>query len=92
MLQSPAVRPAIELWRSVEQDRKKAWHVMSLFGPVVLLCVALRLVSLDEVLAQLGGRLRLAIKAVRLSNPLAGVDVDKPADHALAEAIMAGKA
>ena len=92
VLRSPAVRPAIELWRSVEQDRKKAWRVMSLLGPVVLLCVALRLVSLDEVLAQLGGRLELSLKAVRLSNPLAGVDVDKPADHTLVEAVLAGKA
>jgi hypothetical protein len=66
--------------------------VISLLGPVVLLCVALRLVSLDEVLAQLGGRLGLALKAVRLPNPLAGVDVDKPADHTLVEAILAGKA
>jgi GTP:adenosylcobinamide-phosphate guanylyltransferase len=91
-LRSPAVRPAIELWRSVEQDRKKAWRVMSLLGPVVVLCVALRLVSLDQVLAQLGGTFGLTLKAVRLSNPLAGVDVDKPADHTLAEAILAGKA
>jgi GTP:adenosylcobinamide-phosphate guanylyltransferase len=91
-LRSPAVRPAIELWRSIEQDRKKAWRVMSLLGPAVLLAVLLRLVSLDEVLAQLGGRLGLRVKAVRLSNPLAGVDVDKPADHTLVEAILAGKA
>jgi GTP:adenosylcobinamide-phosphate guanylyltransferase len=91
-LKSPAVRPAIELWRSVEQDRKKAWRVMSVLGPAVLLCVALRWVSLDEVLAQLSGRLGLDVKAVRLSNPLAGVDVDKSEDHALVEAILAGKA
>jgi hypothetical protein len=91
-LQSPAVRPAIELWRSVEQDRKKAWRVMSLLGPMVLLCVVLRLVSLDEVLAQLSGRLGFDVKAVRLSNPLAGVDVDKAEDHALVEAVLAGKA
>src|SRR5438270_10053962 len=91
-LKSPAVRPAIELWRSVEQDRKKAWRVISLLGPVVLLCAALRLVSLDEVLAQLGGRMGLKLKAVRLSNPLAGVDVDKAAEHALVEAILSGRA
>jgi GTP:adenosylcobinamide-phosphate guanylyltransferase len=91
-LQSPAVRPAIELWRSVEQDRKKAWRVISLLGPAMLIAVALRLVSLDEVLAQLGGRLGLALKAVRLSNPLAGVDIDKAEDHALAEALLAGRA
>jgi GTP:adenosylcobinamide-phosphate guanylyltransferase len=91
-LKSPDVRPAIEQWRAVEQDRKKAWRIMSLLGPTVLLLVALRLVSLDEVLAQLSGRLGLRLKAVKLSNPLAGVDVDKPEDHALAEAIIAGKA
>jgi GTP:adenosylcobinamide-phosphate guanylyltransferase len=91
-LRSPAVRPAIELWRSVEQDRKKAWRILSLLGPTVLALVALRLVSLDEVLARLGARLGLALRAVRLSNPLAGVDVDKREDHALAEAILKGEA
>jgi GTP:adenosylcobinamide-phosphate guanylyltransferase len=91
-LKSPGVRPAIELWRSVEQDRKKAWRVISLLGPVVLIAAALRLISIDEVLARLGGRFGLGFKAVRLSNPLAGVDVDKPADHTLVEAILAGKA
>jgi GTP:adenosylcobinamide-phosphate guanylyltransferase len=90
-LRSPAVRPAILLWRSVEQDRKKAWRLISVLGPAVLVSVMLRLVSLDEVLAQLGGRLGMSIKAVQLSNPLAGVDVDKAEDHALAEAILAGK-
>lgn len=91
-LRSPAVAPAIELWRSVEQDRKKAWRVISVLGPAVLMCAALRLISLDEVLFQLGGRLALSVKAVRLSNPVAGVDVDKAEDHALAEAILAGRA
>jgi GTP:adenosylcobinamide-phosphate guanylyltransferase len=92
VLRSPAVRPAIELWRSVEQDRKKAWRLMSLLGPVTLVLVGLRLVSLTEVLGQLGGRLALKIKAVELSSALAGIDVDKPADHTLVEAIIAGKA
>jgi GTP:adenosylcobinamide-phosphate guanylyltransferase len=91
-LRSRGVRPAIELWRSIEQDRKKAWRVIALLGPFVLLCVALRLVSIDEVMAQLGGRLGLRLKAVELADPLAGVDVDKPADHTLVEAILAGKA
>jgi GTP:adenosylcobinamide-phosphate guanylyltransferase len=91
-LRSPETRGAIELWRSVEQDRKKAWRILSLLGPAVLITVALRLVSLDEVLTRLSGRLGLRIKAVQLSNPLAGVDVDKPEDHALAEAILAGRA
>jgi len=90
-LSSPDVRPAIELWRSVEQDRKKAWRILSLLGPAMLLLVALRLVSLDEVMVRLSARLGLTIRAVPLSNPLAGVDVDKADDHALVEAILGGR-
>ena len=91
-LRSPQVAPAVELWRSVEQDRKKGWRLMLQLGPVVLLGAALRLLSLDDVLDRIGRKLGLGIKAVRLSNPLAGVDVDKADDHALAESILAGMA
>lgn len=91
-LASPAVRPAIELWQSVEQDRKKAWRIISLLGPVMLLLVALRLLSLNDVLSRLGSRLHLKLKGVKLSNPLAGVDVDKPVDHDLVDAILGGSA
>jgi GTP:adenosylcobinamide-phosphate guanylyltransferase len=90
-LRSPAVRQAIELWRSVEQDRKKAWRILSLLGPAMLVLVALRLVGLDEVMIRLSARLGLTIRAVSLSDPLAGVDIDKPEDHALAESILAGQ-
>lgn len=92
VLRSPAVRPAIELWRSVEQDRKKVGRVIALLGPLTMLAVLLRLVSIDQVLKRLGKRLGLKLRAVVLSNPLAGVDVDKPSDHTLVEAILAGKA
>ena len=91
-LRSRKVAPAVELWRSVEQDRKKAWRVMSILGPLMLASVALRLVSLDDVLGQIGGRLKLSLKAVRLSNPLAGIDVDKAEDHTLVEDILADRA
>jgi hypothetical protein len=43
-------------------------------------------------LRRLGSKLGLAIKAVRLTNPVAGIDVDKPADHTLVEDIFAGRA
>lgn len=91
-LGSPRVRPAIELWRSVEQDRKKGWRLISLLGPLVLAGTALRLLTMDAVTARVGRKLGLTVRAVRLSNPLAGVDVDKPDDHTLAEAIIAGRA
>ena len=92
MLASPRVSPAVELWRSVEQDRKKGWRLVALVGPAMLAGTLLRLFSIDNVLARLGRKLGLTIRAVRLSNPVAGVDVDKPVDHTLVEAILAGRA
>jgi GTP:adenosylcobinamide-phosphate guanylyltransferase len=91
-LRSPNVAPAIELWRSVEQDRKKGWRLVLLVGPLSLIGALLRLLSIDNVLRNVGRKLGLTIKAVRLSDPVAGVDVDKPADHTLVEAILAGRA
>ncbi len=91
-LQSPKVAGAVELWRSVESERKKGWRVVSLLGPFVLVGTLLRLLSIDGALAHLGRKLGLTIAAVRLSNPVAGVDVDKAADHELAEAIIEGRA
>jgi GTP:adenosylcobinamide-phosphate guanylyltransferase len=91
-LNSPKAAAAIELWRSVEQDRKKGWRLISLLGPIVLIGTALRLLSIEGALARLGGKLGLDVHAVVLSNPLAGVDVDKAEDHALAEAVLKGSA
>ena len=90
-LNSPKAAAAIELWRSVEQDRKKGWRLISLLGPLVLIGTALRLLSIQDALARLGRKLGLDVNAVVLSNPLAGVDVDKAEDHALVEAILAGR-
>jgi hypothetical protein len=90
-LGSPSVLSAVELWRSVEQDRKKSWRLIALAGPLVMVAAAFRLLSLDQVLARLGRKLGLTIRAVRMANPLAGVDVDKAADHSLAEAILEGR-
>jgi GTP:adenosylcobinamide-phosphate guanylyltransferase len=91
-LQSPKAAAAVELWRSVESERKKGWRVVSLLGPFVLIGTLLRLITIDGALQRVGRKLGLSVTAVRLSDPLAGVDVDKAEDHALAEAVLAGKA
>lgn len=83
---------AVELWRSVEQDRKKGWRVIGALGPIALIGAALRLRTLDQTLASVGRRLGLTIRKVELANPLAAVDVDKPADHELVSAILEGRA
>ncbi|RST30082.1 4-diphosphocytidyl-2C-methyl-D-erythritol synthase [Sphingomonas ginkgonis] len=81
---------AVRLWRSVEQDRKKGWRLLFAFGPAVLLGAVLKLRTLDQTLAALGRRLGIAVRAVRMADPLAAVDVDKEADLQLAERLIAG--
>ncbi len=86
-----AVR-AVALWRGVEQDRKKGWRMLVVFGPALLLGAGLRLRTLDQSVAAIGRKLGLTIRAVEMTDPLAAVDVDKPSDLALVEAIIAGAA
>ncbi len=83
---------AVALWRSVEQDRKKGWRMIAALGPGMLLGAVLRLRTLDQTLAGIGGKLKLDIRKAELANPLAAVDVDKPADHDLVTAILEGRA
>lgn len=83
---------AVALWRSVEQDRKKGWRMIAALGPAAMLGAVLRLRTLDQTLASVGQRLGISIRKVELDNPIAAVDVDKEADHALVTAIIEGRA
>jgi GTP:adenosylcobinamide-phosphate guanylyltransferase len=90
-LGSPRAMKAIELWREVEQDRKKGWRLLLALGwPGVL--GLLRLRTLDQTLAAMGRRLGLSLRAVRIDDPLAAVDVDKPQDYELVTAILERRA
>jgi len=92
LLSGKTVLPALELWRSVEQDRKKAWAALWAFGPVNFLAAALRLRTVHQVLERIGEKLGVRVEAVDLSDPLAAVDVDKLADHRLVEKLLAERA
>lgn len=89
---SPAAARAVALWRSVEQDRKKGWRMLFAFGPVLLFGAGLRLRTLHQSLGAIGRKLGISVRAVELANPLAAVDVDKPLDLILVEAILQGRA
>lgn len=90
-LGSPKAARAVGLWRGVEQDRKKGWKLLTALGLPGLLGL-MRLRTLDQTLAAMGRKLGLTLRAVQMTNPLAAVDVDKPADLVLVEAILMGKA
>ena len=89
---SPKAAAAISLWASVEQDRKKGWRMLLTLGPALFLGAVLRLRTLDQSLAQISRKLEISLTAVVMDDPLAAVDVDKPSDLTLVEAIIAGTA
>lgn len=88
MLKSAKATPAIENWRSVEQDRKKGWRLLLAMGPSLFLGAVLRRLTLDQVLHRIGRKLDLDIRAIEMTDPLAAVDVDKPDDHRLVQGIL----
>ena len=92
LLGSPKVRSTLEVWRSSEQNRKKAWRMLLTLGLFGFFGAVLRLRTLQQTLDRVGRKLGLDIRAVELSDPLAAVDVDKPADHELVTAILEGRA
>ena len=91
-LNSPRAALAIKEWRSVEQDRKKGWRVLLQLGLPLFLGAVLRVHDIHQTAANLGRKLGIVIKPVVMSDPLAAIDVDKPADHVLVEEIIAGRA
>lgn len=86
-LGSPKALAAVRLWRGIEQDRKKGWRLLLALGWPGLLGL-LHVRTLDQTLAAIAARLGLTARAVRMDDPLAGIDVDKAADLALAERLI----
>jgi GTP:adenosylcobinamide-phosphate guanylyltransferase len=88
-LRSDNALKALDLWASVEKDRKKAWKLFLHFGPYLAFRAITRTIGLRAALARAGRRFGLSVKLVPMSDPVAAIDVDKVTDHALAEHILA---
>jgi GTP:adenosylcobinamide-phosphate guanylyltransferase len=89
-LRGPASRDAVGAWSRVERDRKKVVRLLMHFGPLLALRAVTRTISLDKALASVARRLGVRAAVVRLSQAEAAIDVDKPEDLDLAEAIVGG--
>lgn len=90
-LGTPGALKALAVWRGIEQKRKKARAVLGAFGLPLALMLAVRLLTLDQAIARAGRRLGVSARAVALPFAEACIDVDKPSDHAMAEAILQGR-
>lgn len=88
---SDNVRAALNLWAAAEQDRKKAWKLFLHFGPWLAFRAITRTIGLQSAFGKAGRRLGLTTSLVAMTDPVAAIDVDKPADHALAETIFASR-
>jgi hypothetical protein len=85
------LKPLLELWRSIEAERKKGWRILSAFGPWLAVGALLRLWTGPNAIARAGKRFGLTAKLISLPQAEACIDVDKPADKILVEAIMAAR-
>lgn len=80
---------AVAFWARIERDRKRPWRIARAFGPRLLLGYLLRFWTLAEAMERISARLKLRAIAVPLPAAEAAIDVDKPADLDLVEAILA---
>jgi CTP:molybdopterin cytidylyltransferase MocA len=87
----PAARRAAGFWRRVERDRKRPWRLARALGPALLLAYLSRLLTLPQVVAAASRRLGVRVAAVPLPFAEAAIDVDKPSDLDLVEAILASR-
>lgn len=78
----------LEKWQYLEQSRKKPWRLVAAFGPLALIRFALGALSLDGAFKTVSNKLGLTAKPILMPFAEAAIDVDKPSDLELAEAIL----
>ena len=78
----------LEKWQYLEQSRKKPWRLVAAFGPFALIRFGLGALTLDSVFRIVSNQLGLTAKPILLPFAEAAIDVDKPSDLELAEAIL----
>ncbi|MDB5689277.1 MAG: hypothetical protein JWL91_1153 [Sphingomonas bacterium] len=91
-LQGATAHGALAAWAAVEQDRKKALRLLVHFGPWLAVRALTRTIGLHDAIARAGRRLGLSARLVAMPQAEAAIDVDKPADLALATRILAARA
>ncbi|WP_404710918.1 nucleotidyltransferase family protein [Sphingomonas sp. MMS24-J13] len=88
-LRTADARKALIAWSEVERDRKKALKLIRHFGPLLAVLALTRLITLAGAMRIAGRRLGFRAQPIALPFAEAGIDVDKPSDHALVELIFA---
>jgi hypothetical protein len=82
-------RTAADLWRQVENDRKRPLKMIGRLGWMVVLRYLLGRLSLKDAVRLISERMGLKVGVVILPFPEAAADVDSVSDWHFAEAIAA---
>jgi hypothetical protein len=78
----------LEAWQDLEKNRKKPWKLVFAFGLKPLLLFATGMLTPSRAFAHVSNKLGIIVKPIFLPFAEAAIDVDKPSDHELAEAIL----
>ena len=82
----------LQRWQHLEQNRKKPWKLVAAFGAKPILLYMTGQMTAKRAFGFVSQSLGIAVQPVYLPFAEAAIDVDKPSDHELAEAIlMSGK-
>jgi GTP:adenosylcobinamide-phosphate guanylyltransferase len=82
---------AARFWTKVERYRKQPWRLFAAAGPLTLLAFLTRRLDLAAAVERLSAMLGVRLRVVTMPFAEAAIDVDKPADLALAEKIIAAR-
>jgi GTP:adenosylcobinamide-phosphate guanylyltransferase len=88
----PRADGAVAFWRTLESERKRPWKAVRQLGFGTLVRFALGRLALTAALDRLGAITSAHLCAVDMPFAEAAIDVDKPADLALAESIFKARA
>lgn len=75
-------------WQDLERNRKTPWKLVGAFGVMPILWFALGMLTPNRAFGHISRKLGIVVTPVFLPFAEAAIDVDKPSDHALAEAIL----
>jgi GTP:adenosylcobinamide-phosphate guanylyltransferase len=91
LLQTEAAGRAAAFWAEMDRHRKRPWRLAAAIGPLTLGRFLMGRLTLEAAMARLSTIAGARLAAVDMPFAEAAIDVDKPADLALAERILAAR-
>jgi len=88
LMNTPKAHRVVDFWREMERHRKRPWRLVAAVGVVQLLRFVIGRLCLEDALRHLSGKIGAEIGMVAMPFAEAAIDVDKPGDLDLAEAIL----